>query len=78
VNSPLETKILEIFEASGAQWLRPRDIARRLGRRRQLTPYDTRVVKRLLDEGLIDRRPYRIGPERESYLYRLHLDELDD
>ena len=70
VNTPLEMKILDILQAAGDQWLRRREIAAHLGRR-QLTPYDARMLRRLLAKGLIEGSIHPLGPVREEYLYRI-------
>jgi hypothetical protein len=69
VNTLLETRILEILQAAGDKWLRLGEIAKSLGRKSQMTPYDKRVLRRLLAQGLVESR--RLNSERESYLYRI-------
>jgi hypothetical protein len=63
-------KILEVLEKRHGAWLKRKEIASGLGKRR-LTPYDIELLQRLCDEGLAEMgkrpNPTPIGFE---YAYR--------
>ncbi|MBZ0301750.1 MAG: hypothetical protein K8J31_18530 [Anaerolineae bacterium] len=63
-------KILEVLQNKPGQWLKRKEIALDLGKRR-LTPYDIELLQRLCDEGMaeIGKRP-NPTPIGYEYAYR--------
>ena len=63
-------KILEALQTRPGEWLKRKDIAELMGRRR-LTPYDIELLQRLCDVGAaeIGKRP-NPTPIRHEYAYR--------
>jgi hypothetical protein len=63
-------KILEVLDSKRGHWMKRKEIALALGKRR-LTPYDIELLQRLCDEGLaeIGKRP-NPTPIGYEYAYR--------
>lgn len=68
-------KILEALQSKSGEWLKRKEIALLLGKRR-LTPYDIELLQRLCDEGLaeIGKRP---NPTPIGYEYAYRAIEQD-
>lgn len=68
-------KLLEALQSQPGQWLKRKEIALALGKRR-LTPYDIELLQRLCDEGLaeIGKRP-NPTPIGFEYAYRANVQD---